>query len=259
MNVKKTILGLSLVCALLFGAFAASSASAAGTTAFTCAESPANTTLATQFKDEHCQKATTTEAEKKAKGFKHVEIKETTAITGTNAKTASETTAAASSILRTKASGLETEIVCTTVSGTGELTNSLNGAEKVASGTGTITYTGCTAPKPTGQECKVKGGQVVTKKLAATTKEQGKLVKFSPFEGTTFATITFEGCKTAGLNIEYPLTGSLKATPEGATLSTTEAGVTTQGLLKFGGQAAGLEGKLTLKNTASGTALTVTE
>ena len=159
------------------------------------------------------------------------------------AKTASETTAASVAKLKGALSGVVTEVQCTTVGGSGELTNS---AASV-SGTGTIEYTGCTVTLPAGKGCKVTGGAVTTKNLAATTSGQGKNeVKFTPNEGTEFASIPIEGCSNEALNNTFPVTGSLVATATGATLSTTHAGVTAQNTLKFGGVKAGLEGTITI-------------
>jgi hypothetical protein len=73
------------------------------------------------------------------------------------------------------------------------------------------------------------------------------VVKFEPAEGTLFAEFEVEGCSVAALNGPYKVEGSLKATPEGATLSTTREGVTTQGTLKVRGQKAGIAGSITIE------------
>ncbi|HET7445872.1 MAG TPA: hypothetical protein VFJ57_14575, partial [Solirubrobacterales bacterium] len=53
-------------------------------------------------------------------------------------------------------------------------------------------------------------------------------------------------------NNTFPVTGSLKLTPSGATLTTTHAGITEQNTLKFGGVKAGLESSLTPRGEAEG-------
>jgi hypothetical protein len=65
MSGRKAIVGLSLLCALVFCAFGAATASAAGgSTAFTCVKGAASA----DFEDEHCDKG------KVGGGFGHVEI-----------------------------------------------------------------------------------------------------------------------------------------------------------------------------------------
>jgi hypothetical protein len=127
------------------------------------------------------------------------------------------------------------------------------------SGTGTLVYTGCMVLKPAGKECVVKGGSVTTEKLAGTTKAQAaNKLKITPAEGETFAKITLDKCTVASLNNTFPVTGSLIADVSGATSTSTEAGVTTQNTLKFGGNKAGLGGALTIKKTSSGNGLALT-
>jgi hypothetical protein len=91
MTARKVPAGLLLLCALVLSAFAASSASAAGTTVFTCEPVPTGA----EFKDEHC-----TTAQVGGAGFKHTAIAAgvATEVTGTNEKTASSTTAATPAI-----------------------------------------------------------------------------------------------------------------------------------------------------------------
>lgn len=152
------------------------------------------------------------------------------------------TTSSAVSKLRGAVSRIETEVQCTIVEGLGKATN----AAASVSGTGTLEYSGCTVTKPAGKGCVVSGGRVNTKKLAATTVGQAaNTVRFTPFEGTEFASIKIESCSVGVLNNTFPVTGSLVATATGATLSTTHTGVTAQNTLEFGGVKAGLEGAIT--------------
>jgi hypothetical protein len=152
-------------------------------------------------------------------------------------------------------SGLETEIQCTGVSGTGALTNSASSV----SGTATVEYSGCTVPKPAGRGCKVKGGKITTVALRAGTAGQGVgQIKVQPVTGTELASITLESClSNIPPNTAYLVEGSLVASSAGATATTTEAEVTAQKTLTLGGNAAGLEGALTLsKEGGSPIALT---
>jgi len=115
-----------------------------------------------------------------------------------------------------------------------------------------LSFFGCSVKKPAG--CLA----VITLEfLAATTQEQGMALKFSPMEGTKIGSVEFSGCTNEALNTAFPLTGSFTATPNGATLTTSEAGITGQKTLKIGGQIAGLETSLTLER-AFGGALTFT-
>jgi hypothetical protein len=238
--------GLSLLCALVFSAFAASSASAFGTTAFTCKKQAAG--VASTFSDEHCTKAVVGTG-----GWKHepIALNTKTAFTASNEKTELETTKAKHATLNSKIGGLETEITCTTVTAEGFLTNETPGGagtEMVNTGSEiVIHYSGCTVPKPAGQNCKIKEGKITTNKLKSTTAGKGDKIEFKPEAGTTFVPITFEGCKTVELSKTYPVEGSVLAIPNGATLETTEAQVTTDNTLTFGGQKAGLTSSTTVR------------
>ncbi|MGD9735521.1 MAG: hypothetical protein AB7V58_07940 [Solirubrobacterales bacterium] len=235
---RKSVLGVAVLCALVFGAFAAANASAEQR-AYSCSEGGA------QFTDAHCLSAG-------SGPYGHVLLEGETAITGTNANTAEGTSAAAVSKLLGALSGVVTELQCTGLSGTGQLTN----AASSVSGTGVITYEGCSVTKPANKGCKVAGNKVVTETLNGTTVGQAaNKLKFTP-SGETFAKITIEGCSIGALNNTFPVTGSLVADTSGATTTTTHAGITSQGTLKFGGVKAGLEGALTIKAGGDGVALT---
>ena len=237
---RRSVIGIAVLCALVVSAFAAATANAEQK-AFLCSTSATTK----EFKDEHClNKGSGAE---NVRG--HESVTGTINITGTNAKTESSTAAASTAKLAGTISGIETEVQCTTVGGSGELTN----AAASVTGNGTIEYTGCTVTKPAGRGCVVTGGAVTTKKLAATTVGQtaGNL-KFSPFEGTQFAVIPIASClENSPPANSYPVTGSLIGTVTGATTSTTVEGVKGQGTLKFGGQVAGLGGAITISKASS--------
>lgn len=241
MKVRRAAIGLSVLCALMFSAIAAQGAFAAtsGTTAFTCVPvEPAQT----GFSDAHCKTPSS------SGHFVHkvLAANPTPEIEGTNAATKNETKEAEPAVLLTTAGGLETEIVCTTVSSTGTLENVLTGEVHLVKGTGVvIKYSGCTVPKPASQGCKIPSGTITTNTVKSETVGETS-VKFSPATGTEFVSITFEGCKTAGLNKAYAVIGTVSATPSGATLNVNIA-KNAESTLEFGGQKAGLKQVETLK------------
>lgn len=240
---RKSVLGICVLCALAFGAFAAANASAEQK-AWECKGAAGEK----DFTDPHC-KFHITPGEG---SFGHKEIKKEVkkAIVGTNGETAKnkegeETKAAAVSKLLGALSGVVTEVQCSGLSGTGSMTN----AAASVTGEGVLTYSGCTVTKPSGQGCEVEGGSIATENLEGTTVGQAaNKLKFSPKSpATKFATIPIKNCTTSSLNNKFPVTGSLIADVTGATSTTTHEGVTTQNTLKFGGVKAGLEGALTIK------------
>jgi hypothetical protein len=224
--------GIAMLLLLVCCGFAAAGAQA---------EQPAATCVpeAGAYSDAHCK------TETGSGKFKLVEIPAGTEIktTTTNAKTASETTAAAPARMRGTIAGLETEIECTGVSGSGTLTSGTTSA----SGTGTFTNTGCVVLKPAGRGCKVKGGSLTTNLLKSTTAGQtGTNAKVQPASGSELGSIAIENClNNKPPNTTYPISGSFVSSGSGATATTTEAAITSQGTLTFGGNAAGIEGALT--------------
>jgi hypothetical protein len=232
---RKSIVGIAALLALVICAFAAANASAEQK-AFTCAEG------GTTFTDAHCVTSGTGP-------FGLTVIPETsTAITATNAKTASGTTAAEASILAGTVSGIETELKCTGLEGTGTLTN----ATSSVSGNGTLIYTGCSVLKPAGKSCVVgNSSKITTKALTATDVGlAANKLKFSPTTGTEFTKIKIESCTVAALNNEFIVSGTVIGNTSGATTTTTVAGVKAEKTLTFAGNVAGLGGAITI-STAS--------
>jgi hypothetical protein len=238
MTVRKSMLGLTVVCALLFGAFAAANASAAeGTTTFTCS----STATVKEFSDADC-------TTKPGTAFGHTAIPAGT-VTPTTA------TGTTSQVLKGVISGVEIEITCTAEAATGSGVNKevppmdASGSEIV------IKYTGCTVTRPAGKGCVVKGGAITTNKLKSTTSltTSPAGVKFEPETGTEFVPITIEKCTVVALNGTFPVKGTEIAVPRGAFLDTSgSVGLT------FAGNPATLTGSSTVKNTTSGTALVLT-
>lgn len=247
MSRHRAIVGLCVLCALVFSAISAQGAAAAtnGTTAETCGQ--AATHEATHgFKDHEC-----TEAEI---GL-GTEFENFPFFFGTGTSVTNITTETKHSLakLESQQAGITEQIVSNTVTGSGSMENktAANG-EHYAEGTGTLEYLEVEVTKPAGKGCKVKGGKIVTKKLTATTKEQGMFVKVMPFEGTVLAEFEVEGCSTAALNGAYKVEGSLKAVPNGITIVCGHVSVTEQKTLKVRGQTAGLDGSVVVSGREGG-------
>jgi hypothetical protein len=234
---RKSVIGLAVLCALVVSAFSAAGASAEQR-AYTCTPEAVVKDYASA--DQHC---VTNIGSGGGRGHVLIEAKETK-ITGTNEKTASSTTAKETSKLLGALAGVITEVQCTGLTGTGNLTN----AAASVTGEGVITYTGCVVTKPA-VGCEVVGGTIATENLTATTVGQAaNRLKFTPkAPATKFATVPIKGCAgeapPAG---NYPVTGSLIAKTSGATTTTKHEDITTQNTLKFGGVKAGIEGALTI-------------
>lgn len=211
---RKSIIGALALCALCFGAVGVANASAENITAYICTEAGAGSPYA----DSHCTTKT-------GGNFKTVELTEPTKFTSTSTGTAT---------LAVTIAGNEIEIVCHEWDATGTVTN--EGTAKVSGLM--ITYSTCTVPKPAG--CTIPEGKITTTSLKATASMANKedtnsSELFEPEEGTTFASITFEGCTNSSFNGTKKVTGKATALVDGSEI-TTEG--TAGGELKFGGQVA---------------------
>ena len=256
---RKTTVGLSLLCALLFSAIAVQSASAAkaiNTTAFTCVENAG----AKDFKDAHCD-------EKVAEGtgkFGHVAIKndETTEIDVTNTTNA---------VLKGKAFGAASEITCTKVASEAKksfIHNVEHAATKQHTVTGTVIvrYTECSVQKPL--KCDVKEPIVVEAEfegvegLESGGKKDTMGVQFKAKAGKPFAAITYvnngaEACALNGKTVNVTGSAIGTGTPEpskankhaGATINFEHEKITATKELLLGGEAAGFQNQATVKMT----------
>lgn len=234
---RKAVIGLSVLCALAFCAVAAASASAKGTTVFTCSKSATTKS----FHDAHCTETSGTLE------YGHIAVP---AGESTELKVEGTT----SQVLKGSISGVSVELSATTVElkpeTMGTIVNTDHGTEPMDfSGKGTFTYTGVKVLKPSGKGCVVKEEMVSTEPLTFTSiVGEGATktgVEFTPAagKGQPFAEITIEKCSTTSLNGTFSLKGSLVGTPHGATLNFTEA--STAGLT-IGGNAATLNGSTTV-------------
>jgi hypothetical protein len=249
---RRSVAGLSLLCALFFCAFAAQSASAKGTTAFTCAPNGG----AKDFSDAHCDNPVTPGTG----SFGHVAITTETLVQLTNDKTKNNTTEHTPFVFKVELALAPARITCTHANGEAKLINEEVGGVMQTKGQegGFLNLTTCTVQEPL--NCTVKE-PIVWEMNSITrtninTNEMG--VEFKPPAGSTaFASITYEGAscglkgktfKVEGTMIATGRRGSTEAvTSSGATLEFTNA--MTKTTLKTGGKPAELEGTLTLAMT----------
>jgi hypothetical protein len=240
------------MCALLVSAVGAQAAGAevVGTTSFTCVKG------AGTLHGEHCTATGTAPAE-----YGHVAITqgEVTELSGTSAKTNEGTTGPETTILKATVSGIGFELSTKEVSGTGTFTNKIEettGGKKdhYIHAEGTITYSNVVVG-PASQHCEIvgTGHNITTKTLTGTSLNEGDGIRIQPKTGTVFAEFEFTNCATTALNGLKTVTGSLKATTNGATLVAEHTPITTENTLKFGGNKAGLAGKLTISGRKSET------
>jgi hypothetical protein len=244
---RKAVVGMALLSALVFSAFAAQSASAVttGRTAWTCKEEPKPVKVRAHS-DAHC----TTQVGEGL--FSHVEIEEkkTTDTHITSAKTDPTTTKDTSGTLKVTALGVENEIHCAKTFGHAKLTNKKEGsehfihAEKV-----TLHYTECEVKKP--NKCELPNKTVLVEGVTGRTNGEAASMTFKPEVGNVFVTLKYENCENKFLNGEHKVEGEVTGKLNGATIEFNHEEVTKQGKLKFFGAAAGIEGKVTVSKAAS--------
>jgi hypothetical protein len=254
MHRRRATVGLSLLCALVFCAFAAQSASAVpakNTTAFTCVEGGGQK----DFVDPHCDQKVVAGQGK----FGHIPIplNQTTEITVTNAKTKNNTIESTPTVFKFTLGGKAVEISCKTVHGFGTLHN-VEPVFQEHKVTGTLTIKAIECKVLTPEKCKVKE-PIEYKTEFEGVEELGPFkdthgIEFRPHAegGGPLLTITIEGaeCPVKGV---VPVKGTMIATGgpspkerhSGATLNLTNE--MTKETLKVGGLPAEHSGSLTLK------------
>jgi hypothetical protein len=250
---RKAAVGMALLCALVFCAFSASSASAVtkGTTAFTCAPDPEK--VGAGFKDAHCKEPVAS-----GRSFKHDPIAEekSTDTHVTNEKTNAGTTASTILSLKAREQPLvgETEITCTKVNGHGFLTNDkdpVTGEHTIHGTKGTLHYTGCKFVKP--NFCKVKNETILAEGLTATSAKEEDNLLVKPEVGKTFTTIEAEGF---GCPAKLPVEGEVTVQENGATIEYGETKITESKKLTVNEKPAGIEGKVTVRSAETTTKVT---
>jgi hypothetical protein len=207
---RRTVVGVSLLCALAFCAIGASSASATGTTAFTCVEGGGSK----DFSDAHCDNQV-----KAGEGkFGHVKVEGSeTELTFSNEKTASETTAAEPSVLAGPLLGVNVSVSCKKVAGTGTVTNGEVGGVMQATGNATLEHSECVVTTAGSEgKCLVKEPIVYTAKYTTFQNETAMGVEFTPKSGKAFGAITYvEGSGGCPIKGTFNIEGSFLGTPGG--------------------------------------------
>ena len=227
---RRAVVGLSLLSALLFCAFAAQSASAAqavNTTTFTCFDTGNFKTG--DFTDAHCDVPGTPGSQQFA--HKTIPTFTQTEVTMTNEKVTNGTKDSEPTVVKSKIGLSSVEITCTTVKG--EPKNSA--VENVEEGKGHFwrgvwawVTEACTVNKPA--KCAVKAPiksdstLVAVEKLGAAENEMGVELKGSGAE-ETLAEVTFEGAECALKSKTFKIKGSLIGTSG----PTTESSQTSKG------------------------------
>ncbi len=247
MNGRRAIIGLLLLCALVFCAVGASGASAKGITGFECVKGGEGP----KFKDADCD-ITNAGGEWGHKEFTVIFV---------DTKKISEKYKLNTTLLT-----LATEVNCTEQTTEGSVENKA-GPPMKAEGTATITFNSCTVNKPA--KCVVK--QPIIAKTAVKTvfvneaKEEYGL-EYSP-TGASFTELTFENkgaekCGIANGGKAFPVKGSLIGTGSGPTMAggiqRFKAAEASMQKLTVGGEPATLEGETTLTNVATGNAISFT-
>jgi hypothetical protein len=237
MKAKKTVLGLSLLCALVFSAFGAASAQAVNhTTAFTCDPNAS----VKDFTDAHCD----TKGVGGSFGHTAIAANTSTEIIGTNTQTSDPPP---TWIFKLKIAATTVEIHCGKVGFMGVIEN--NTTSEDIKGSGVFDLSECTLFKPEAQKEKCTVA-IEGKELTFTSEGHG--LRFSPVSGViakmTLANKGAEKCALAGT---YNMEGTIFAHGQegtewsGATWHFTAA--ETEKTLSFAGNPASLEGTLTFR------------
>jgi len=211
MNGRRATVALSLLCMLLFCAFAAPNAVAVmkGTTAYECKA----VAVGAEFEDEHCGKG-----QAGGKGWKYEKLAAgQTQLKVSNNKTGAEVSFPALTGTIEKKAFVIQAAAFSTCTNKAFLENKETSKIMEAAGETCGEFTGVEVLEPVG--CLIKGetiklnektkGKTVVKENAK--KEQEMLIEFTPPVGKPFASFTFEGGLCALLGVTAEVTGSLQA------------------------------------------------
>jgi hypothetical protein len=260
----RTAVGFSLLCACVFCAFAAPSASAKGTTAFTCVKGGG----ALDFTDAHCDNEVTPGSG----SFGHVSLgTEPKVIEVTNAGTKSATTESTPLVLNATITGAPIEISCAKVNGSATITNKEIGGVMQNEGREiSMNISECVFLKPA--QCSLKAGELkLATKVTSLTVENIKGTEMGvKFEPEKFAGVLFEaeieGAECPFKGKVAQVVGSTTATgPRPSTEVTASRGATmvvtkemTAETLKVAGASASISSTLTVKTSTAPVTLTTT-
>jgi hypothetical protein len=246
MSRRRASIGFSLVCALFCSAVMAPSAFAVEeTAAFTCVKKAE--AGGAGFSKAHCRPA---DAVASGASYEHKEISSETSIPveGNNEKVGAETTESISAAFTGVIAGIKIKITWKGMTITGGSLKIDFFPFKI-----TLKLPHTVLHKPSIdfglKGCQVKGEELKTNSLEATTVAKSMEIEFKPESGETIMTIEFEGSECAIAEKPMKVTGTFKAIPNGATLETTEA--STKGL-KFAGQQASFTSVTTLRGGENG-------
>jgi hypothetical protein len=260
MTGRRAVVGLSLLCALVFSALAVSSASAESTPTWVTCEKVVEPQIGTKgFSDEHCTKA----ASDKAVNFEHKEFLGTTDVEGSNTQLGAETKSTVSAVLHGVLSTIPVTITCKKVSSTGKATNTA-GPPMTATGTATVKYSECeTVIEATKKNCKVKEPIEAKANLTNVVEGAEMYVKATGSgTGEEFVSLSFEnnGAEVCPKGITalnpYKVTGSAIGTVNGATLEFKEK--EPHSTLKLGGNTAEITQIETVRKAVGGNPISVT-
>jgi hypothetical protein len=264
MSGPRSIIGLALVGALLACAVSASSASAKGTTAFTCVAVAANR----EFEDEHCAKG---KVDANA-GFKHeeIEVGTTTEVTATNNVTGAETSPA---VIHLNIAGFELIIDSEAVQATGSCRNETVGNEKIGKEMQNhckevVTIFTQLKTTPESFKCEVLGGELRTNNMTVLTREtetgKGPGLNYTPEAGagTPFIEFKLGGASCViGKEVTIKVTGNAVGVPSGSTVTFNEkstTGVGAEGLF-IGKAPASVTGIGTVRMAGAGNPIAITK
>lgn len=213
MNGRGAVIGLSLLCALLFSAIAVPSASANTHTAYTCVSSEAEKG---EFNDSDC---TSKNSQNKGSfNVKEIKIDETTKIEGTGTQ---------SSVLKSTIAGMSVTITCTGTSMAGDVKNFTNSGRMKIAGDAKLTFTSCKLEGTivTVGKCAL-GKETIEAENTSTESVEGAMTRaYKPAEESTenaFASFSLIGCIKKELNEKvWTFTGGFKAIPNGTIMETT--------------------------------------
>ena len=243
------MIGLCAVCALLAGLIAAQTASAIGTTAFTCKEKAVPGGVG--FSKAHCKAADHVTS---GATFEHASIANGTKTELGISNSATPLEPLPEAALKSTVGGIEVELVSPLVSGSGVGGN--NTPFEVVhevSASGTLVFSNVVVSKPAGK-CVVREkeggslGQVTTNQLKVHDKEMS--LQFEPAAGEVFLEFFLEGASCPEvLKGTKQIVGSISSSSiDGATVTFTHLNTTAQGTLHFGsakGPRVGFNGTLT--------------
>jgi hypothetical protein len=254
---RKSVLSLSLLGAMMLCAFSAQSAFAVSgwtadhnTTAYECTKSAAEL----QFSDAHCDNTG-------GSTYGHTKLGASTAISVTNAGTASSTTASTPAVLHGEPFGIATTITGTTVTGSGTINN--DSTNHRITGTVTTVYKNLDVESELGG-CEVPGGKIeFTVSFESVHKANGEMgLEYKPINGpeTPFVVIPLS-CLGGLIELEVPVNGT--AVGVGKNPSANESGATqffsaSTEELESGGSPATFNAAYTTTVTSNGNGVTGT-